>query len=58
MNPPTREQVAALSEEMQAFFHERAGIFEHDGQLPREVAEARAWQATLKEMNHTPDNLL
>lgn len=43
--PPDPAAVAALSQELQHRFHERAGIMEMDGHLPRAEAEAKAWAA-------------
>lgn len=42
--PPDPAAVAALSEELQYRYHERAAILEYDGGLPREQAEAQAWE--------------
>src|SRR5262245_49665876 len=44
------------AEDWQVFFDERAGIAEFDGRLPREEAEARAFESCVVEwMNRHPE---
>ncbi len=44
--PPTRW----LSADWRAFFEERAGIAEYEGELPRAEAEAQAYAETVREI--------
>lgn len=48
LDPDLAIKVAALDEDAQEFYQERAAIRQFDGGLARSAAEAAAWEDTLR----------